>query len=164
MRIVLAVFGTLAFVVVLISTLVFYPFAPYNISEVRTIPDAVCPLEDVEVTASLQIESGWDLKTLEVESKWEPVDGLRLVAVSGGTATIPEPEPELARRFKSPILRVAPPVPGEYRLHSEAELLGTFGKNNPVHGWPKVQVVEYKAVNTLTVLPETDPACEGGSS
>lgn len=160
--VVLTVFAILALAVITISALVFYPFAPFGIAGIKTMPDAACPLSDVYVTGNLNIEGGWDLRELEITSTWEPV-GKGGFPVSGGVITIPEPSPALEKRSKSPAVRIAPNISGEYRLHAEARMIGTFGEDSTFHGWPKVQVVEYAATNTLRLLPKDDPKCRGGT-
>ncbi len=157
---VLSVFTVLAVLVGLLAALVFYTFAPFQIAGVTPVENQVCPLANVSVTADLSIEDGWDLKKLTIESTWEPVGDNQALPVSGGIATVPEPGPELGKLSESPVLRVAPEAPGTYRLRSEATLIGTFSKQSPAHGWPKVQIIEYKATDTVTVLSPEAPECK----
>ncbi len=159
--VILATFAVLALAVITIAMLVFYPFAPFDITGQETIPDVVCPLDDVGARANATVEEGWDLRELEIISRWEPIRKGVGAPVDGGTATIPEPGQELAATSQSPVIRIAPGAPGEYRLLSEAQVVGTFGEDNIFNGWPKVQVIEYQATNTLTVLPVDDKMCGG---
>lgn len=160
---VLSVFAVLAILVSLIAGLVFYPFAPFQVSNLTNTPNEVCPLTNVSLDANLTVESGWDLKEVTIESTWEPVDGSEGSPVSGGIATILEPSPKLANSSQSPILRIAPEAPGLYGLHSKATVIGTFSKRSLAHGWPKVQVLEYNAQNTLKVMTPENPQCKGAA-
>ncbi len=161
--VVLSVFAALALLVGLLAALVFYPFAPFGISNHATTPDQVCPLANVGAVAEVSVEGGWDLKKLTIDSTWEPVGDNQGLPVSGGIATILEPSPELANSSKSPVLRIAPEAPGLYGLHSKATVIGTFSKDSLAHGWPKVQVFEYNAKNTLKVMTPENPQCKGAA-
>ncbi len=158
---VLSTFAVLALLIGLLAGLIFYPFAPFQISNFATSPNQVCPQANVAASANVSVESGWDLEKLTIESTWEPVKGNKGLAVGGGTVTIPNPTPALGKPNDSPVLRIAPAIPGEYKTHSEATMIGTFSKDSPAHGWPKIQIIEYDAENTLTVLSPTAPECKG---
>lgn len=160
---VLAVFGVLAMTVIILSSLVFYPFEPFSISGFETTPGTACPLENVGAAADITVEDGWDLRKLTIVSTWEPVRKGAGLPVSGGIAVIPEPSPALGKTTNSPLLRVAPQTPGEYRLRSEADMVGTFGEDSPFHGWPKIQSLQYDAKNTLWVLPADSAKCKEGT-
>ena len=158
-RFILAVFTALFLLTLFLAALIFWPFAPLSVENLRTVSNEVCPLENVEANADVNIEAGWDLKRLSIESTWVPVGDNPHPPAPGGVVVLPNPSLSLAEGVRSPAVRLAPGMPGEYRLVSEAEMTGTFPENNFFHGWPKIQRIEYASENTLRVLPSEADGC-----
>lgn len=164
LALVFALIGAALLASVLIAGLLAYPFTPLKVYSTTVIPLDACPGQDVGVVSTSEIEGGWDLGRIRIESTWEAVSSAGNGGADefGGTGTIYEPPATERSVQRSPVLRNAPDDPGEYRLHTTATVYGTFSEESIFHGFPKTQRLEYYSNDLLMVMGPESSACEKG--
>lgn len=161
LALVFALIGAALVASVLITILLVYPFTPLKVFSTTVTPLKACPGQEVGVGNDSEIEKGWDLDRIEIESAWE-VAGSGGADEFGGTGTIYEPPATERSTERSAVLRNAPDDPGEYRLHTTATVYGTFSPRSIFHGFPKTQRLEYYSEDLLMVMPANSKMCERG--
>lgn len=104
-----------------------FPFQPYRTLEFTGFEDdTVCVNEGVVVQAEREIVTPLfgDLIRAEVSSFWQDTS----TGLMEGAGSVPIPiQDEAYGKLVSPIIREAPPLPGEFTLYAETTAYGTLG-------------------------------------
>lgn len=155
--------AVLAFIVLLlllaaaVVTILLLPFNPFILYSYTPQASVVCQGKAIDAHIEYELVEGVEVNHIEAESTWTAVDvpeideGQEIGGLEGTLAIAPPNE-----KINTVLPRVAPPHKGEWRLKSDITVRGT------AYGLPHVEVVEAAAEETTTVLPTSDPGCNGG--
>lgn len=128
------------------------PANPYHIYKTKLNQTVVCPFNPIQTRTLVEIEDTHTVTNIHIKSYWQPGH-----AVAADTSVpVYQLQPIEKTWRDSPVTRFAPPDPGLYRLHTDAEVGYNF------YGIPRFHTETYVTENRLTVLSPTDLQCRRG--
>lgn len=132
------------------------PFEPFTFYSYTNLPDEVCPGEKVQVRYNAKVEDKWYYSVGDKQGSgyWLTESGMPF----GSEPVDAEIQPYNDRNVVSPIIRIAPTGPGEYRIGADIAITGRMFYIVPVRQ-PKASNTVIQSEKTITVLPLTADRC-----
>ena len=128
--------------------------AYYRVNAYTVIPPVVCPRDPVEtkITRTLIVPKYLEPGSYLLLTEWMNVETGQDERLPASEGTLADNKPGKVEAI-SPILRMAPAMPGKWRLRVTMQLRGK------VLGWPREWPVNYESDDLLTVLPPSSKEC-----
>jgi hypothetical protein len=150
-RAVIAVLSVVCVAMLFVLVQLLIPYQPMRVYGLSAAPSGVCPGKKIGVRLDWELRR--PLRRLEVDYAWSEAG--QVGREFGGTAIFRSLEARSRETIRSPAARQTPAEPGEWRLVTEYEAYG------PRWGLPLRQDLTVASENTVRVLPQGGPRCEG---